>query len=357
MEYKELSSILVAVLISTFGIVPLGQTAEASLPTIDYVMIFISDTASCTKKQVDRLHLYDELTSKYLLENNLRISKAGINCISIDDYLNKRTLLANDKLYDKFDLVVFVLDQELSYRMSELENIAGRYSWHDGTNERYIIAGTFNTLYDDVIYKRASWILSHELMHFLIEYKNYGDKYHDDYVHRAEFAFRYCVDEGDLSKCKGLWVPIKLDNGWTITMMKPMHEPYKATVYELNNGILPKQSTYLYATVNNQNLVFATNGETILCTKIYMKTYENNLVKNVKLQKYDMVTKATNDKEVFSTSEIIHIGNNGIFHKCKTLMLGVMDDVIVRSTVSFAGNNLFLPSTSERSIIYVKTPW
>ena len=85
----------------------------------------------------------------------------------------------------------------------------------------------------------ATWTLSHELMHFVIDYKDYGWKYQEEYVHKIDDVYdRYCIVY-TIRECPNTYALIQTPSGKLMPVMKPMKDP-RPTVEIQEQQITPE---------------------------------------------------------------------------------------------------------------------
>jgi len=153
---------------------------------LKWQLVFIS-ARSCSLQNFQMMNQYDEITEKYLELYGLETSKYDSLCIGEKEYLNESTPPQD------LDLIILVYDKELGEKVLHSQKMGGLYS-HTGSDRSYnhvvIICDCSNFYYSDPV-----WILTHELSHFVMYYRNYDMSVIEDLIHANDEKYDQCFEK------------------------------------------------------------------------------------------------------------------------------------------------------------------
>jgi len=157
-------------------------------------VVVISSYPACGNSHYQMMVKFDEIIEKYLNLYNLENSKYEPTCFPDSKYMSDYISPAD------LDLIVLVYDRNLGEKELHSQNMGGLYS-HTGIdrthNHAILICGDCPTFY----YSNPVWILSHELSHFVLFYKDYEMSVIEDLVHSFDKKYDKCMESYDDS-CK-----------------------------------------------------------------------------------------------------------------------------------------------------------
>ena len=157
-------------------------------------LVVISSYPACGNSHYQMMQKFDEITEKYLNMYQLENSKYEPSCIPDSKYASDYQPPSD------LDLIVLVYDRNLGEKELHSNDMGGLYS-HTGIdrthNHAVIICGDCPTFY----YSNPAWIISHELSHFVLYYKDYDKSVIEDLVHSYDKKYDKCMESYDDS-CK-----------------------------------------------------------------------------------------------------------------------------------------------------------
>ena len=154
---------------------------------LKWQLVVISSSPACSNFHYQMLEKYDEITEKYLELYQIQDSKYDPLCFTDEKYELEYTVPPD------LDLIILVYDRNLGEKELHSQNMGGIYS-HTGIdrthNHAVIICGDCPTFY----YSNPVWILSHELSHFVLYYKDFDLTVIEDLVHSYDKKYDQCLE-------------------------------------------------------------------------------------------------------------------------------------------------------------------
>ncbi len=181
-------------------------------------LIYTTHNPSCTPSEVKMMEKYEKITEEFMGVQNVG-RKVVINeaCLQMDEIdANLYPLLLAQFNVMRPDLMIFVGDLtsnlELYYE-EEAFGVWGCMAFSSAMNctTSVIIICECAPMYEEVDTNGGVWVLSHELGHFLFNYKNYGSNVYADAVHVVEYFYRECLDDGFTSDCNQYYITQEID--------------------------------------------------------------------------------------------------------------------------------------------------
>jgi len=174
-------------------------------------MIFLSSYPACSNYQYQMLRVYDQIAEKYMEVYKLENSKYNPNCMSASKY-------SNYQVPEDLDLIILVYDRGLGRNELNANDIGGFYN-HVGTdrlkNHTIVFCDCPNFKFSD-----PTWILTHELSHFILYYKGFGPDVVEDMIHSMDNKYDYCIEGNSYeSSCSTIKTRLYLDEfayAWTV---------------------------------------------------------------------------------------------------------------------------------------------
>jgi len=172
-------------------------------------LVVISSEPACSGYHYYMVEKYNEITQEYLNLYKLFHGSYQPECYTEEDFIEEYT-----KPYD-LDLLILVFDKEKGMADLHAHNTGGVYI-HQGndlsTNHNIIICDCPNFKYSD-----PTWILSHELSHFVLNYLGFDLDKVEDEIHGIDYKFDRCVEEEYTSLCSTIKTRIETDSAfWTV---------------------------------------------------------------------------------------------------------------------------------------------
>ena len=173
--------------------------ADASKPTMNYALIFISVFDYCTPLERDAMEFYSYMAREYLEFQGYEVTDDSKLCMSLaqmDDVKYDKSLINGKKL------VIIVSNYFFSYAQVNVyhEDFLGKAYYHPFPgSDRYLVT------VKSVNWETGSWVLGHELGHIILY--NEGVSQNDDSgVHQNNREYNRCEDKSD---CQELWFSVK----------------------------------------------------------------------------------------------------------------------------------------------------
>ena len=168
---------------------------------LKWQLVFIS-SQGCSLYNYEKMNQYDIITEKYLEMYGLEASKYDSTCIPESQYLSEY-IPAND-----IDLNILVYEKQLGEKVLHSQKMGGLYS-HTGSDRSFnhviMICDCATFYYSDPV-----WILSHELSHFVLSYRNYEMSVIEDLIHSNDVQYDQCIEQG--LSCESLITKLEIES-------------------------------------------------------------------------------------------------------------------------------------------------
>jgi len=182
---------------------------------LKWQLVFIS-TNSCGNFNYETMNKYDQIAEKYLEMYQLDNTKYKPTCVSESKYNS------DYKAPLDLDLIIFVYDKELGEKELHSQKMSGLYA-HSGVekthNHSIIFCGDCSNFY----YSDPVWILSHELSHFVLNFRNYDLTIYEDFIHENDEYYDQCI-ENNLN-CKSAVTKLEIPSSTHLYSVMPIYEP------------------------------------------------------------------------------------------------------------------------------------
>jgi len=178
-------------------------------------MVYISHNSTCSNSDIQMTRTFSEVASNYLEQYQLENSQYDPLCINQFEYLD---YIAPFDL----DLIVLVYDNDIGRMELQSQHIGGFY-YHVGKdnvqNHAIVICDcpTFN-------FSSPTWIMTHELSHFVLTYLGYDMTVIEDLVHETDDAYDQCF-RSHSTECGSLVMKIRADTSAYSYSVMPMYQP------------------------------------------------------------------------------------------------------------------------------------
>jgi hypothetical protein len=181
---------------------------------LKWQLVFIS-SQGCSLFNYEKMNQYDDVSEKYLEMYGLDVTKIDSICIPESEYISDYT-----PPHD-LDLIILVYDKELGEKVLHSQKMGGLYS-HTGSDRRFnhviMICDCATFYYSDPV-----WILSHELAHFVLYYRNYEMSVIEDLIHSNDDQYDQCIDQG--LNCESIVDKIKVESSARLFSVMPIYTP------------------------------------------------------------------------------------------------------------------------------------
>ncbi len=222
-DRKNASLTLGLVAIAMLMISPLASSNAfaATSGVFEWQLLFIQE-AECNPN--DNLNeVYASLTTKYFEMYQLENNPHEALCITESEY-------SDYKMDENIDLLILVYDGKVGEKILQPNKVDGLYihTGNDRTTNHLIImchCSDFDSSYEQIL---PSWILSHELSHFVLSLKGFPQAVIQNAIHEIEEEYDNCVGANFQSDyCEEFKSTIRPDN---ISQDFPVMKPYDDAV-------------------------------------------------------------------------------------------------------------------------------
>ena len=178
-------------------------------------MVYITHNSTCSNYDIQMTRTYSEISANYLEQYQLDNSPYDPLCINQFQYLD---YIAPFDL----DLIILVYDNDIGRTELQSQHIGGFY-YHVGKdnvqNHAIVICDcpTFS-------FSSPTWIMTHELSHFILTYLGYDMTVIEDLVHANDDAYDECI-RSHSSQCGSLVMKVRADTSAYSYSVMPMYEP------------------------------------------------------------------------------------------------------------------------------------
>jgi hypothetical protein len=194
----------------------LTKSYAAEDASVEWQLIYIKKD-SCGP--VDNMHkIYSSLTTKYFELYQLENHNLSTDCISESQFKDFQKS-------ENVNLLILIFDKDLGTSLLQPNNLDGVYihSGNDRTINHLLMmcdCSVFATSYETTL---PSWILSHELSHFVLSYKGYSKFDVKTKIHELHDAYDNCVGINfDDGACDNYKVIVRADSSTkNYVMMAP----------------------------------------------------------------------------------------------------------------------------------------
>jgi len=181
---------------------------------MNWQLVYITHNSVCSNYDIQKTRMYSEISSSYLGEYQLANSQYDVLCINQYAYLDYQAP-------SDLDMIILVYDKDIG--RTELNSLKiGGYYHHTGPDikQNHAIVICDCATFD---YSSPTWILSHELSHFVLTYAGYDVQVVEDLVHENDAAYDQCVLTG--TSCSESVLKIRSDTAAYSYSVMPLYEP------------------------------------------------------------------------------------------------------------------------------------
>ena len=197
----------------------LTKSYAAENSSVEWQLLYIKKDTCGPKDNMDKV--YASLTSKYFELYQLENNNYSVDCISESQFKNFQKS-------ENVTLLILIFDQDLGKSILQPNNLDGIYvhSGNDRTINHLLImcdCSVFTTGYETTL---PSWILSHELSHFVLSYKGFSKFDIKTKVHELHEGYDNCVgiNFGD-GKCDDFKIIVRADSSTKDYVMMAPYGP------------------------------------------------------------------------------------------------------------------------------------
>lgn len=202
-----------------------GGNVNSHNEALEIFLIYTTHNPSCTTSEVKMMEKYQKITEEYMKEQNLG-RKLIVNqaCLQMDEInVNMYPLLLAQLNVMRPDLMIFIGDLTSNLELYYQEDAYGVWGCMSITKSMDCITSAIVVCECAPMYREEKtnggmWILSHELAHFLFNYKNFGANVYADAVHVVEYNYRGCLENGFTDSCEQYYIQKDVD-GVTYDLM------------------------------------------------------------------------------------------------------------------------------------------
>jgi len=182
---------------------------------LKWQMVFISSAPACSNYHYQMMYTYYDVALQYLKMYELENISYDPLCITEKKYLS------NYENPSDLDLLILVYDKNLGEKELHANQMGGLYT-HSGTdrtqNHVIIICDCSN-----FGYSAPSWILSHELSHFILYYEDFEMTVIESLIHVNDAKYDQCLKES--TTCKSSSIKMQAGPGGYFYSVMPIYQP------------------------------------------------------------------------------------------------------------------------------------
>ena len=190
MDYFKLKKIGVFLLVTSL-LLPstlLDSYGEDSSADLLWQLVYVSGEQSCDNHDKLLMETYSELTSEYLALYELQNTKESIRCFTEQE-------LEALEYSENIDLLILVFDDVIGQKVMETQNLDGFYmhTGNDRSKNHTIVMCHCSNFDSGHERKLPSWILTHELSHFVLSWRGYDFGAVERFVHLIDKKYDQCI--------------------------------------------------------------------------------------------------------------------------------------------------------------------
>ena len=185
-----------------------------------WILYYINDEHRCLTADKTETSELTSVVSQYFREYEFDNQLVESSCISLEDYENMT-------ITDDISLLILVLDGTLGESILAKNGYEGMYS-HLGDDKslKHTIVIKTSSINDLYTATSTSWLLSHELAHYVLSYKGYNGNAIEHLLHHDKTNYQDCVGKSSSYKqcaeVKTIMRPIDLGKDFFVM---PVYEP------------------------------------------------------------------------------------------------------------------------------------
>jgi len=195
-------------------LVPLNASAIHQTEEMTWQLIMISSYPACSNYHYQMTDLYHDLTLRYFEAYQFENTSYKPACMTEKKY-------SDYEIPEDVDLVILVYDRNKGRSDLHSNDMGGFYS-HVGDEWTHHHTIVFCDC-SNFSYSAPTWILTHELSHFVLYYLGYDRSIVEDLVHLMDAESDYCVEVEYVESCKQS--RMNLETSRHRTAVVPVYEP------------------------------------------------------------------------------------------------------------------------------------
>ncbi len=210
---------LLSILVLMIAPSSFSEAFANSESTITWQLVFIQNEECGPDDTLDKV--YAGLTSKYFELYELENSVYDINCMSESEY---QDFQKNEEV----NLLIQIYDGYMGQKILASNNVDGIYvhTGNDRTQNHLVImchCSEYDTGYERTL---PSWILSHELSHFVLSFKGFSQSDIQERIHDIEKDYDNCIGTNfQTSSCDGIRTTVSPDSSSKDFVVMAPYEP------------------------------------------------------------------------------------------------------------------------------------
>lgn len=210
---------LLSILVLMIAPSSFSEAFANSESTITWQLVFIQNEECGPDDTLDKV--YAGLTSKYFELYELENSVYDINCMSESEY---QDFQKNEDV----NLLIQIYDGYMGQKILASNNVDGIYvhTGNDRTQNHLVImchCSEYDTGYERTL---PSWILSHELSHFVLSFKGFSQSDIQERIHDIEKDYDNCIGTNfQTSSCDGIRTTVSPDSSSKDFVVMAPYEP------------------------------------------------------------------------------------------------------------------------------------
>jgi hypothetical protein len=181
---------------------------------MSWQLVYITHNSACSNYDTQKTLMYSQISSSYLNEYQLANFQYDPLCINQYEYPDYKAPV-------DLDMIILVYDKDIGRQELNLLKIGGYYH-HSGPDikQNHAIVICDCPTFD---YSSPTWILSHELSHFVLTFNGYDIQLVEDLVHENDAAYDQCILTG--TSCSASAMKIRSDASAYSYSVMPLYEP------------------------------------------------------------------------------------------------------------------------------------
>jgi len=183
---------------------------------LKWQLVYISSQPACSNYHFQMTTVYHDLSLKYMDLYQLEHSGYDPLCIPEKKYFSDYVSP------DDLDLIILIYDRNLGEKELHGNKMGGLYthSGLDRTQNHAVIICDCSNFY----YSNPAWILTHELSHFVLYYKDYEMTVIEDLIHVTDAKYDQCL-EAYTNECKSIATKLEAGPGLYAYSVMPVYQP------------------------------------------------------------------------------------------------------------------------------------
>ncbi len=212
---------LVAIAMLMISPLTLSESYAMTPSVFEWQLLFIQEAECYPNDNLDEV--YSSLTTKYFEMYQLENTSQEALCMTELEY-------SNYQMNEDVDLLILVYDGKVGEKILQPNKVDGLYmhTGNDRTQNHLVImchCSDFDSSYDQIL---PSWILTHELSHFVLSFKGFPQYVIQNAIHEIEDEYDNCVGTNFQDEyCKDFKTTIRPDN---VSKDFPVMKPFESAV-------------------------------------------------------------------------------------------------------------------------------